>query len=193
MSDCQCVIAKDTDISYIASLQDDNREAVGHLPKERLLQQISKHRVTIGRINGEPFGYMLCHGKRDLIVSQACIQYDARRKLYGAQLAEFSFSAFTPERIRLRCASDLEANLFWKAMGFTCVGHVPGGRRRGRTINVWIRWIQHGLFQLGEIDVQPVAQIRVDCKYDTTDYLGTVPNGFTDGGQLEKLAWKADY
>lgn len=189
----QCSIATDADVKYIQSLQDANREAVGHLPPARIEQQVFKRKVTIGRINGDPFGYMLCHGKADLIVSQACIQYDARRRLYGARLSEFTFGVFSPSRIRLRCAADLEANLFWRAMGFVCVGSISGGRRRGRTLNIWMRWEGPNLFELDDIANRPIGQIRIDCKYDTTDFLVGIPDGFTSGGVLDKLTWKTDY
>lgn len=69
---------------------------------------------------------------------QACIQYDARRKLYGEGLVRcLEADAEGSAAIQLRCAFDLEANEFWKSLGYRCIAHQQGGARRSRQINVW--------------------------------------------------------
>lgn len=41
----------------------------------------------------------------------------------------------------------LDANDFWKSMGYVCVAHHLGGVRRMRTINVWRKEIMPSLFE----------------------------------------------
>lgn len=50
--------------------------------------------------------------------------------------------------ITLRCGSDIDANGFWKAMGFFCEGITPGGVRRMRDINCWRLDISDQLFTI---------------------------------------------
>lgn len=49
--------------------------------------------------------------------------------------------------ITLRCGFDLEANDFWKSLGYNCIAHHVGGVRRMRTINVWRKQIRPELFE----------------------------------------------
>ncbi len=89
------------------------------------------------------------------------------------------------DRIRLKCAADLEGNLFWQSMGLQCVSVVDGGKRRGRKINIWHHYLWPELL---DIKANPAFQLREDC-YDETGFLKTVPPGFIDHGSLGKLAW----
>ena len=48
--------------------------------------------------------------------------------------------------VTLRCAFDLDANEFWRALGYKCIAHQKGGVRRMRVINVWRKWLRVELF-----------------------------------------------
>lgn len=179
------------DLLYVMSLMRANRESVGGLPAPAVSERIQRGTLKLGEINGEPAGYLL-YDYRDgvLRIPQACIQYDARRRKYGeALVADLLRSYPEAEEIRLRCAADLEANLFWRDMGFTCVGTANGGRRRGRRINSWAMWLKPRLLALSEIAVRPVADVRVDCRYDDSGFLDGAPEGFADALTLPKIAW----
>jgi hypothetical protein len=167
-------ICSESDFVYVMALQRANRESVGGLPGPALRERIAKRAALLGLLNGDP---------------QACIQYDARRRAYGAALVGAALLDFDGEEIRVRCAADLEANLFWRDLGFTCTATTPGGKRRGRTLNLWQKWLTPRLIGADEIAVAPVAQRREDSMYDETDYLLSTPDGFADGGSLGKLAW----
>jgi GNAT superfamily N-acetyltransferase len=139
-----------SDLSYIDSLQRKNAEELSFYPKTVFEREIDNHRVLLARINGEPAGY-LYHGALGEIcrIHQACIQYDARGNLYGAALVNWLSAmckAAGVHSISLRCGSDIEANKFWRAMGFDCIGVTKGGARRMRDINNWQRWLQPQLF-----------------------------------------------
>jgi hypothetical protein len=187
----QVRIATDADFPYLMSLQRANRESVGGLPGPALRERIVRRAALLGLLNGEPCGYLLCDHGRDMVlrIPQACIQYDARRRAYGAALVGWALRGFSGEEVRVRCAADLEANLFWRELGFVCTATVPGGKRRGRTLNLWQLWLTPRLITADAIATPPVAQHREDTMYDETDYLHSAPDGFVDGGSLGKLAW----
>ena len=75
-----------------------------------------------------------------------CIEYDARRRLYGAALVQAMEDYATEGKaytLTLRCGFDLDANTFWAALGYRCgrvcvlhpLYYVPG-------------WISHALPRL---------------------------------------------
>lgn len=180
--------AAESDIDFIVELQKKNRESVGFFPRLAIHERIQKQRVILGKLNGEPFGYLLWDRPRngDVNILQACIQYDARRRLYGAEMYGWALELWKPDFVRLRCAADLESNLFWKALGLTCAAVTVGGIRRGRKINTWHHWLCKPLLL---VEVQPAFQLREDCRDAETGFLSKAPNGFTDLGSLGKLAW----
>jgi hypothetical protein len=130
-----------TDLTYIDSLQRANLEALSFYPRAVFEREIENSRIVLALLNNEPAGY-LYHGAFGTIlkIHQACIQYDARGQLYGAQLVAWLIDlcrAANVYSISLRCGSDIAANAFWNAMGFHCQSVTPGGIRRARDINTW--------------------------------------------------------
>jgi hypothetical protein len=185
------IIAAETDLTYIVSLMRANRESVGGLPAPAILERLKRGTVLLAKENDDPIGYLLYDVRnKNIRIPQACIQYDARRRDFGIKLVNDLLGAYPDaEQISLRCAADLEANLFWRDLGFTCTGTVPGGRRRGRTINYWTRWLEPRLFAVEAIAVPPAAEIRVDARYDDSAFLDASPDGFAVARELPKLAW----
>ena len=93
--------------------------------------------------NGHPCGYLI-HGNGDpwMKIYQACIQYDARRREHGLELVKRLFykACFLGRKgISLWCATDLDANEFWRDAGFHLVGTRAGGERRHRVHNLWVK------------------------------------------------------
>jgi hypothetical protein len=173
------------DLRYIVSLMRSNRESVGGLPVPAIQERLTRGTVWLCRVDGDPVGYVLFDVRsRALRVPQACIQYDARRRKYGVALVGAVLAAYAEsvDEIALRCAADLEANTFWREMGFTCIGSVPGGKRRGRTINLWTMWLRPKLVDLADVAAVPVSEYRQDAMYDDSGYAST-------GVLLPKLAW----
>ncbi|MFL5864689.1 MAG: GNAT family N-acetyltransferase [Solirubrobacteraceae bacterium] len=173
------------------SLMRANRESVGGLPEPAISERLERGTVLLAEINGDPVGYVLYDYRGGVLrIPQACIQYDARRRKYGeALMVALLARHHDADEVSLRCATDLEANVFWRDMGFTCVGTTPGGRRRGRTINSWALWLTPRLLTVDQIAVLPAAELRVDSMYDDTDYLTAAPAGFKPAVALPKLAW----
>ena len=116
----QARLALNADLPYMMGLQRANRESVGGLPAPALQDRIDRGAAFLGLINGDPVSYLLCDLRSGVLrIPQACVQYDARRREYGKQLVSAAFAYYSPfDEVRLRCAADLEANLFWRSMGF---------------------------------------------------------------------------
>ena len=121
---------------YIDSLQKKNAEQLSFYPKQAFEREQKKGRLFLGLLNGDPAGYIYVGARGgDVKCHQVCIQYDARRKLYGAMLASaMEEYASGSESVTLNCGFDLEANLFWKEMGYKCV-HVREGGDKAKKKN----------------------------------------------------------
>lgn len=146
-------------IAFVDSLQRKNAEALSFYPRQVFEREQEKGRIFLGMLNGEPCGYLYvgAHG-RDVKCHQVCIQYDARRRLYGAAIvAVMEAYAEGATSITLRCGFDLEANDFWKSLGYQCVAHQVGGVRRMRTINVWRKQLLPELFET--IAIEPAVGV----------------------------------
>lgn len=138
-------------IDYIDSLQKKNAEALSFYPRQVFEREQEKGRLFLGMLNGEPCGYLYVGSPlRDVKCHQVCIQYDARRRLYGAAIVgvmeQYAIENHSCS-ITLRCGFDLEANNFWQSLGYVCVAHHVGGARRMRTINIWRKQLSPELFE----------------------------------------------
>lgn len=143
-------VAQPSDVVFIDSLQKVNAEELSFYPKVVFEREILASRILLARVNGDPAGYIY-HGAfaQILKIHQACIEYDLRGQLYGAQLVRFLediADKFDVMSITLRCGSNIPANGFWQAMGFYCQAVTPGGVRRMRDINNWRKDISPQLF-----------------------------------------------
>jgi len=144
--------ANSNDLTYIDSLQKKNAEELAFYPKIVFEREVENHRILLARVNNEPAGYIY-HGAfgQTLKIHQACIQYDLRGQLYGAELVRNLVKLATgmsSNAISLRCGSDIEANGFWRNMGFSCERVTQGGIRRRRDINHWFLQLQPTLFPM---------------------------------------------
>lgn len=156
MSDFQIVKVHPDLILYVDALQKKNAEALSFYPKCVFEREQEAGRIFLGLLNGQPCGYIYVGARgNDVKCHQVCIEYDARRKLYGAALVQamedYAEGAFT---ISLRCGFDLDANKFWNEMGYNCVAIQDGGIRRMRKINVWRKNVRSELFQMDQT-IQP--------------------------------------
>lgn len=143
-------------IDYVDGLQRKNAEALSFYPKQVFEREAERGRLFLGMLNKEPCGYIYVGaGGGDVKCHQVCIQYDARRRLYGAAIVgameDYAIKSDAMS-ISLRCGFDLDANDFWSALGYACIGIVDGGIRRMRKINVWRKQLQPELFPVIEVE-----------------------------------------
>lgn len=138
-------------LSFVDSLQKKNAEALSFYPKQVFEREQKKGRVYLGLLNGGPCGYIYVGASGgDVKCHQVCIEYDARRKMYGQMLVlalENYANASASNSITLRCGFDLEANKFWQELGYKVISIQQGGIRRNRKINVWRKYLQPQLFE----------------------------------------------
>lgn len=142
-------------VPYLAHLQEANRHAVGWLTKGAISGYVEHGNYRLQRQNGDLCGYLLfgtAHGPRprrdplNLRITQVCIQVDARRFDNATRLIrelEIHATIAGYHSLRLWCASDLEANMFWDAMGFCCddVRMRGPNRKTDRPHRHWTRYL----------------------------------------------------
>jgi hypothetical protein len=144
-------------LAFVDHLQRINAEALSFYPLSAFEREMTRGRILLGLLNGQPCGYIYAGAQRDGVmrVHQVCIEYEARRRLYGAGLVA-EMEGYAQEigatAVRLRCGFDLDANSFWSSLGYSCVKVEDGGVRRMRKINVWMRLIGKELFDLVSVD-----------------------------------------
>jgi hypothetical protein len=158
MSDFIVVKEHPSMLLFIDQLQKKNAEALSFYPKQVFEREQKNGRLFLGLLNGEPAGYIYVGSAGgDVKCHQVCIEYDIRRKLYGAMLVmalENYANASFSDSITLRCGFDLDANKFWKELGYNCIQVLDGGVRRMRKINVWRKYLKPQLFE--PIWIEPV-------------------------------------
>ena len=144
---------------YVDQLQKKNAESLSFYPKQVFEREKEKGRLFLGLLNGQPCGYIYVGAQGTTVkCHQVCIQYDARLRMYGAALVS-ALETYAAEgnatSVSLRCGFDIDANKFWKALGYEVVAIVDGGVRRMRKINVWRKQLLPELFET--IGVEPAV------------------------------------
>jgi len=142
MPDAKIITAIASDTLYIADLMRKNYEALSFVPSSSITRNAAAGNILLAKVNNADAGY-LYHAplQANVRIHQACIQYDARGCEYGAAMVSKLITKCRQNgtlQISLRCADDLQANLFWQSMGFKFCGSIPGGARRRRRLNGWL-------------------------------------------------------
>ena len=131
-------------LHYVEALSRKHYEEIGFLPKPRLEQYHQAGQLWMQAENSEPCGFLVWgNGWPVLRVYQVCIQYDAQRRMHGAELVGRLIRKAEVEgyeRISAWVADDIPANDFWHSMGFRLHGQRAGGSKRGRMHNAWVYW-----------------------------------------------------
>lgn len=172
---------------FIDYLQRKNAEALSFYPNQVFEREQSNGRLYLGILNGEPCGYIYVGAAGgDVKCHQVCIEYDARRKLYGAMLViamENYAIQSSSNSITLRCGFDLDANKFWKELGYNCIAVLDGGVRRMRKINVWRKYLKPQMFEPVWVDpVEGKTDASIWRKHKQTGLI----TGFARGKKLEQ-------
>lgn len=111
---------------FVDDLAKKNAHAVGFLPLAAYDSALNSGRVLLLTCNDEPAGYLI-HGPEiiESKVYQVVITEELRRIEHGRQLVDAlreHLNQFDVHKLSLHCAEDLEANNFWKSIGFHQVG-----------------------------------------------------------------------
>jgi hypothetical protein len=172
---------------FIDMLQKKNAEALSFYPKQVFEREKENGRLFLGLLNGEPAGYLYVGASGgDVKCHQVCIEYDARRKMYGQMLAicmeQYAKDAYSAS-ITLRCGFDLDANNFWKEMGYNVIQILDGGVRRMRKINVWRKYLRPQLFE--DIYLEPAVGKTDSSIWRKHKETGLV-TGFSRGNKMNE-------
>jgi hypothetical protein len=178
-------------LTYIDLLQRKNAEALSFYPKQVFEREQKNGRLFLGLLNNQPCGYIYVGASGgDVKCHQVCIEYDARRKLYGAMLViamEDYAKNGSSNSVSLRCGFDLDANKFWSELGYNCINIVDGGIRRMRKINIWRKYLKPQLFD--DIILEP-ATGKTDASLWRKHKETGIITGFNRGKQLQQYKMK---
>ena len=134
--------ATESDLPYVVSLSKKKNHSLGFIPKMayesaitgiktgKRWSNVCNDRLFVIECNADLVGFCLASfGLPNAIskkgkIAQICLQTDARKMLrgrvlldrvieYGSSIGTMAFSA--------GCADDLESNLFWRCMGWSCI------------------------------------------------------------------------
>jgi len=128
---------------FIVDLARRMTDELGFVPRHAYARDLPLGLVDIQLENNEPCGF-LYHGPirpgHRVTIYQTAIAMDARRRASATALVMNLIQRANLAKARsitLRCAVELDANLFWRAMEFELVGITPGGQRRDRMIAIY--------------------------------------------------------
>jgi hypothetical protein len=140
----------DSIIAYADYLQSKHPDEVGFLTRQALREYAGRGQIFIECENNEPAAYLLFYDGRNgnrprkhpttTKIIQICTQWDARRIYHATKLVTRLLKRARNlgfESLKCWCAHDLDANLMWHTLGFTCDMQREGGRKRGRIHNHW--------------------------------------------------------
>lgn len=134
------------EVAYVINLSRRHTDALGFLPRPRLEQYAARGRLWLTHDAGDLCGFLVVgNGWPILNLYQLCIQRDAQRQTHGAALVTRAQAVAQQQgysAVACWCASDLEANQFWRAMGFHCLGVRARPNRRQRHLHRWVWWVR---------------------------------------------------
>jgi hypothetical protein len=175
-------------IDFVDMLQKRNAESLSFYPKVVFERESIAGRIFLGLLNGDPCGYIYVGSgtNGNVRCHQVAIEYDIRRRLYGASLViamEDYAQSLNASEITLRCGFDLDANEFWRSLGYKCINVVNGGVRRMRRINIWRKYLQPNMFS--NISVEPESGKTSAVFWSKHKQTGII-NQFARGKKLEE-------
>jgi N-acetylglutamate synthase-like GNAT family acetyltransferase len=143
-------VATPRDLKFVEHLARKFSNQLGFLPRTAVSAYIEAGDVLLGTENGQEAGYVL--GRRSMRwdrrvanIVQTAVPLDLQRGLVGTCLVtawEFLCSTapgIDCHLIQAWCADDIDARMFWAALGWTAVGQRNAGNARGRSLTLFRR------------------------------------------------------
>lgn len=167
--DTQIRPASARDLPYIENLSNKLSYELGFIPRIALENRIEGRRgggVTMALENDDLAGFLHYGSMRSTVcrIFQAAIQYDAQRRHHGESLVRGFEAQATENGIRLislHCLHDLDANEFWRLMGYRRVGVERGSK--GPLIH-WVKRIHHPAdFENPDFSPPPIPRRTHPC------------------------------
>ncbi len=134
------------DLPFLDALQDRFSHQVGYLTKDALRKRLEAGQVQLATENGQPACYVLGalgyrRQPRVAIVFQAAVEFDAQRRLISTCTVErwAATAGAGADQLLCWCAQDIDANFFWRSLGFEALAWRAGPVRKGRIHILWTR------------------------------------------------------
>jgi hypothetical protein len=148
------------EVRYAIDLAKKMTSELGFIPKDVYSQALDEKRLFFQHENDDPCGFLLAGNlhRGHIKIYQCAIQIDARRRANAAQMvARMKEHAQQKgaNTLTLRCADDLDSNLFWKAQGFVLVNCIDTLNARKRKINRYVLDLSNPRERLFDIEQEP--------------------------------------
>jgi len=116
---------------------------LGWIPREQIRGIHASGRMLVCYNNDDLVGYVAWAASRGLMrIYYTWVRNDARLILHGRALVDHVDAIarqLNLPRVELWCATDLAANMFWRALGFDCVCWRWGRAKKSRRHYLWRR------------------------------------------------------
>ena len=149
-------------IDYVDGLQRKNVDALSFYPRRQVFEReqakganaraAERRAVRVHLCRGGRQGYKVPSGLHPIRRTETPLRGRA-----GAGAEHYAEEAKAAS-ITLRCGFDLDANEFWKSLGYGVIAIQDGGIRRMRKINVWRKQLSPELFE--PIHLEPAKGVQ---------------------------------
>lgn len=161
-------IATAHDAKFVRHLQKQHSEALGFLPGAAIDSYLAAGRVLLGQENAMNAGYILGrpqmrYDPRIAPITQAAVAMDLKRRHLGLEMVDaWCTAAFLDgkECVQCWCADDLDARLFWPAVGFVAVARRYPNNQRARSLTLWRRPSTQGELKESLTTLPPLAGFK---------------------------------
>jgi ribosomal protein S18 acetylase RimI-like enzyme/predicted nucleic acid-binding protein len=127
--------------NVIALANGPAKKTLGFLPDSGFVDRARKGTLLAACSGSAVVGYVLYDLRpRDIKIVHLCVSPDARRGGVARRLIDAVRDRHDDRnRLTLRCRTDYrEASRVWESLGFRPVGTIPGRRREGSELTVWL-------------------------------------------------------
>lgn len=151
---CDAMILDDANKLLLAAfcekLRKRHANCLGFFPESAFLKAIQRNRMIaayvyekLGSDQRTWLGYVLFATKFPTArIFQCCVVRESRRQGIARELVEMFETHDATRRcvsIALRCREDLQANKFWKKIGYQHLSTIDGRNTTGLRINQWVK------------------------------------------------------
>lgn len=131
MSEIAIRKATPADLSDVKRIIDKNRRALGFVRSAELMRGIQEGEILVGEYDGETVGVLHFHHRRDGVTTiyHLVVAEEYRGRGFGRALVcalEHECRESGQNAVHLKCPADLDANGFYRHLGFCRMSIEPG-------------------------------------------------------------------
>lgn len=128
-----------TDLDTIKRIADSRKNELGFVLRPTLAESIARGELLVAEADGQVVGFVDFHLRLDgqITLYHIATSVDRKRSGIGRELIAMLLSVghdVNATRVLLKCPADLEANHFYRALGFA-LQETQNGRKRA--LNIW--------------------------------------------------------